>query len=171
MFKWNVPFIPCLAVLSVGDSGDGRRRWDRNRLDHQEQDRRHTVGGRHWILTWSATHNTGTFQTRSLIATCFLSWGLHSISFFSVYRQESIGCYWWTTTLLVSLLSSSPASCASASCMFTVRRNTFFCTIYFKETLWHKNCSLRKILTMCFAIWVLFLVWWWKYPISVKMIP
>lgn len=44
--------------------------------------------------------------------------------FLFVCRQESIGCCWWTTMLPVSLWSSSPASCVSASCISMVSRVT-----------------------------------------------
>lgn len=56
---------------------------------------------------------------------CFLPCSFSLIltrSLLHVCRQESIGCYWWTTMLLVSLWLSSPASCASVSCTFMVRR-------------------------------------------------
>lgn len=52
-------------VLSAGDAGDGHRRRDRHRLDHQKQDHSHTVSGHSWIFTGSATNNTGESQTHA----------------------------------------------------------------------------------------------------------
>lgn len=60
-------------------------------------------------------------NTHTRARTHLLSWGCSIDSCVSLFRRESIGCYWWTTTLQVSHWSSSPVSCASASCMFTVR--------------------------------------------------
>lgn len=128
LFNWiHKPFVHVLVVLFAGDPGDGHRGWDRYRLDHEEQDRSHTICGHSWILTGSAADDTGKSQThahhvfeRNLFSVMEMTLWTHSL--FLVYRQGSTGCYWWTTMLLVSLWSSSPASCASASCMFMVRR-------------------------------------------------
>lgn len=58
------PFAPILVVLSAWDPGNGHRRWDRYRLDHEAQDRSHAVSGRSWILTGRAANNAGKFYTR-----------------------------------------------------------------------------------------------------------
>lgn len=55
--------LTAVAVLSVRDPGDSNRRWDRNRLDHQEQDYNHTSGGHRRFPTGSATNNTGESKT------------------------------------------------------------------------------------------------------------
>lgn len=70
------PSAPVLVVLSPGDPGNGHRRWDRYRLDHQEQDCGHAVSGHSWILAGSAANDTGKSQTRADHWTqlVFLSW-------------------------------------------------------------------------------------------------
>lgn len=106
------PFTPVLVVLPAGDPGDGHRRRDRHRLDHQEQDCGHAVSGHCWILTGRATNNTGKSQThvdRTFKVVFSRGDAVSTHSLFSVCRLESIGCCWWTTTLLASLWLSSPA--------------------------------------------------------------
>lgn len=94
------------VVLSARDAGDGHRRWDRHRLDHQAQDHHHLVCGHRRILTGHSTDDTGRSwdaprgPSLLLVLTPLL---------FAVHRQESTGCCWWTTTLPVSPWSLSPA--------------------------------------------------------------